>query len=258
MITSHLYPGRSGDKVPSPEIGRDEMLSDTFVAAYQRLYDGFGPAALADGLPFRLEEVNNFFNGGAADVSDTFASALWGLDFMYWWAEHGADGLNFHTGDKVGAGAELRPSKYTAYFTTPDGFAVRPLGYGIAAFNIGRRGHFLPATISNPENLNLSVYSVLGDDKNVYVTIINKEHGAQARAADVSLTTGPTVTDPHMMTLTAPDGNIATKTGVTLGGAGIESDGSWNGTWTALPPAKSGILNVTVPAGSASIIKLAN
>jgi hypothetical protein len=258
LITSHLYPGRAGDKVPSPEIGRDEMLSDSFVTAYQKLYDGFGPAVLADGLSFRLEEVNNFYNGGATDVSDTFASALWGLDFMYWWAEHGADGLNFHTGDKVAAGAELRPSRYTAYFSTTDGFAVRPLGYGIAAFNLARHGRFLPATISNPNDFNVSVYSVLGDDQNVYVTIINKEHGAQGRAASVSLTAGEAVADPHIMTLTVPDGDVAAKTGVTLGGATIGSDGSWNGTWTALPSPNSGILNVTVPAGSASIIKLGN
>jgi len=256
LITTHLYPGRSGDKVPSPEIGRDEMLSDNFVAADKRLYDGFGPATLADGLSYRLEEANNFFNGGASNVSDTFASALWGLDFMYWWAEHGADGLNFHTGDKVAAGAELRPSRYTAYFSTLDGFAVRPLGYGITAFSISGHGRFLSDTIGNPGNLNVSVYSVLGDDNGMYVTIINKEHGAQARAAAVSLTAS-TAIDPRIMTLSVPDGDVSAKMGVTLGGAKIGSDGSWNGAWTAIPPAKSGILNVTVPAGSASIIRLA-
>jgi len=228
------------------------------VIAYQKLYNGFGPATLAEGLSFRLEEVNNFYNGGASDVSDTFASALWGLDFMYWWADHGANGLNFHTGDKVGAGAELRPSRYTAYFSRPDGFAVRPLGYGISAFNLAGHGRFLPATIANPDNLNVSVYSVLGNDKNIYVTIINKEHGAHGRAAGISLTDGMSAIDPQLMALTVPNDDIAAKAGMTLGGAGIQNDGSWNGTWTTLPTAKSGILIVTVPAGSASIIKLAN
>ena len=256
LITAHLYPGRSGDRVPSPEFGRDEMLSGSFLDAYQRLYDGFGAAALADGLPYRLEEVNNFFNGGAANVSDTFASALWGLDFMYWWAQHGADGLNFHTGDKVAAGAELRPSRYTAYFSTPDGFEVRPLGYGIKAFDLAAHGRFLPAAISNPDNLNVSVYPVLGDDKNIYLTVINKEHGSAARAAALSLTDGGSVTDPQLMTLTAPGGDIAAKTGVTLGGAKIQSDGAWTGTWTTLPPAESGILNLTIPPSTAVIIKI--
>ncbi|HTV41590.1 MAG TPA: hypothetical protein VMF08_13495 [Candidatus Sulfotelmatobacter sp.] len=256
LITAHLYPGRSGDRVPSPEFGRDEMLSGGFIAAYQHLYDGFGAAALAAGLPYRLEEVNNFFNGGASNVSDTFASALWGLDFMYWWAQHGADGLNFHTGDKVAAGGDVRPSKYTAYFSAPGGFEVRPLGYGIKAFDIAAHGRFLPAAISNPGNLNVSVYSVLGNDKDIYLTVINKEHGPQAKAAALSVTDGGTVADPQLMTLTVQGGDIAAKTGVTLGGAGIQSDGTWTGAWTSLPPAKSGILNVTIPPSTAGIIKL--
>jgi hypothetical protein len=256
MITAHLYPGRAGDRVPSPEIGRDEMLSNGFITVYQKLYDGFGATAVTDGLPYRLEEVNNFYNGGAMDVSDTFASALWGLDFMYWWAIHGADGINFHTGDKVGAGSELRPSRYTAYFSTPDGFLVRPLGYGIKAFDVGAHGRILPATISNPDNLNVSIYPVLGDDKNIYVTIINKEHAEQAKDANVSLNIGGASTDAQAMSLTVSGGDIAAKTGTTLGGAQIKNDGSWSGKWTDLPPAKNGSLALKIPAASAVIIKL--
>ena len=103
LITEHLYPGGAGGKVPTPEIGRDRMLSAEFTAVDQKLLNGFAPQATALGLPFRLEEVNNFYNGGATNVSNTFAAALWGLDFMYWWAEHGAAGINFHTGDQVAA-----------------------------------------------------------------------------------------------------------------------------------------------------------
>jgi hypothetical protein len=252
LITAHQYPGRSGDKVPSPEIGRDEMLSDTFINAYQKLYSGLGPAAQANGLPYRLEEANNFFNGGALGVSDTFASSLWGLDFMYWWAAHGAAGLNFHTGDKVGAGDELRPSKYTAYFSTPNGFMVRPLGYGIKAFDLGAHGQLLPATITNPDNLNISAYAVLGDDKNIYLTIINKEHGVNAKDASVSLASDSGLGDAQIVSLTNPANDVAAKTGTTLGGAEIKSDGSWNGKWTNLPQTKT----IKIPAASASVIKI--
>lgn len=256
LITTHLYPGRSGEKVASPEIGRDRMLTSDFTDAYQKLYDGFVPAARADGLPYRLEEANNYFNGGAMDVSDTFASALWGLDFMYWWAAHGAAGLNFHTGDKVAAGAELRPSKYTAYFSTPGGFLVRPLGYGIKAFDVGSHGMMVPATISNPDKLNVSVYAVVGDDKNIYVTVINKEHGQAAKDAEVSLTLDSSFTGAQMMALTALNGNITAKTGTTLGGSEISREGSWNGKWTDLASSQTTSVTVKVPAASASIIRL--
>ena len=76
LITEHLYPGGAGGKVPTPEIGRDRMLSAEFTAKYEKLHDGFVPQVISNGLPYRLEEVNNYFNGGATNVSNTFASAL--------------------------------------------------------------------------------------------------------------------------------------------------------------------------------------
>jgi len=256
LITTHLYPGRSGDKVPTPEIGRDQMLEGGFVQTYQKLYDGFVPEAISNDLPYRLEEVNNYFNGGATNVSDTFASALWGLDFMYWWASHSAAGVNFHTGDKVSAGAELRPSRYTAYFSTTNGFLVRPLGYGIKAFDLGGHGRIVPATSSNPQNLNISVYSVLGDDGHLYVTIINKEHGVNARNANVSLAAAAAFDHGQIMSLTAPHGDVASKTGMSLGGAVIETDGSWNGKWAELTRDGTGSFTFEIPAASASVLRL--
>lgn len=210
---------------------------------------------MANALPYRLEEVNNYFNGGAANVSNTFASALWGLDFMWWWAAHDCVGLNFHTGDKVAAGYELRPSKYTAFFSTTNGYLVRPLGYGIAAFKLGRHGKFLPLKISNADNLNLSAYAVLGDDNNLYLTIINKEHGAAARDALV-VPDKMHLASAQTMSLLVPAGNVAATTGETLGGAEIQSDGSWSGIWTTLPTNNLGLFAVNVPAASAVILKL--
>jgi len=197
LITEHLYAGGAGNKVPSPEVGRDRMLSDSFQKAYQKLYDGFVPMALADGLPYRLEEVNNYYNGGATNVSNTFASALWGLDFMYWWAEHHAAGLNFHTGDRVAAGYTLLPSKYTAFFSTTNGYTVRPLGYGIKAFEVGSHGRFVPVKISGGDSLNLRAHAVLGADKNVYLTLINNEHGDAAK--DIHVSFGQNVMNPEMV-----------------------------------------------------------
>jgi hypothetical protein len=254
LITEHLYAGGAGGKVPTPEIGRDRMLSDDFVRAYQKLYDSFVPMALSNGLPYRLEEVNNYFNGGATNVSNTFASSLWGLDFMYWWAEHQSAGVNFHTGDRVAAGNSLQASKYTAFFSTTNGYLVRPLGYGIKAFDLGSHGHLVPAVISGPTNLNLSTYVVLGDDKNLYVTLINKEHGDGARETEARLAgaAGP----GEMISLTQTAGDAGATSGVTLGGAEIKSDGTWSGSWKPLASDKNGTPSVTVPPASAVIVKL--
>ena len=257
LITEHLYPGGAGGKVPTPAIGRDRMLSTNFTQVYEKLYHGFVPMAASNGLPCRLEEVNNYFNGGATNVSNTFAAALWGLDFMYWWAAHGLAGLNFHTGDKVAAGSELHASKYTAFFTATNGFYVRPLGYGIKAFAIGSNGKLLPAVITNAENLNLSLYAVKDEAGHLSLTIINKEHGDGARSATVSIDeTHAFSARGHLMLLTAPAQDPAATEGETLGGGAIENDGSWNGNWTLVEPSSTGTFTVEVPACSAVILKL--
>jgi hypothetical protein len=254
LITEHLYAGGAGNKVPSPEAGRDRMLSDNFTKAYQKLYDSFVPTALADGLPYRLEEVNNYFNGGATNVSNTFASALWGLDFMYWWAEHHAQGLNFHTGDRVAAGYTLLPSKYTAFFSTTNGYVVRPLGYGIKAFDLGGHGRFVPVKLNGGDQSNLRAHAVLGAGKNVYLTLINNEHGDSAK--DIQVTFGQPVAMAEVISLTAPNGDVAATSGVTLGGGEIAADGSWNGKWAPLETRTGSKVTVTVPASSAMVLKL--
>ncbi|HTR43693.1 MAG TPA: hypothetical protein VMH87_18935 [Pseudomonadales bacterium] len=252
LITEHLYPGGSGDRVPTPEIGRDRMLGTNFIHNYQRLYNSFVPMVVSNNLPYRLEEVNNYFNGGATNVSNTFASALWGLDFMYWWAAHGAAGLNFHTGDRVAAGNALRPSKYTAFFSTTNGYTIRPLGYGIKAFSLGAHGQFVPTTISNSDNLNLSIYAVLDDDQHLCLTLINKEHGSEARDAAVSITqNGVSFSHGQIIFLKVPDNDIAATSDVTLGDAQIQNDGTWNGNWSLLNSS-----TVMVPAATAAIIRL--
>jgi len=260
LITEHLYPGGAGNKVPTPEIGRNRMLandaSNSFPRVYQRLYDSFVPMAISNDLPYRLEEVNNYFNGGATNVSNTFAASLWGLDFMYWWAEHHAAGVNFHTGDRVAAGYTLLPSKYTAYFSTTNGYIVRPLGYGIKAFDLGSHGKCVTTKISGESGLNFSTYTVLGDDKNIYVTLINKEHGDNARAANITLNVDANFTQGEIISLTQSAGDIAATSGVTLGGVEIEHNGNWPGTWKTIHAAKTGSFSVTVPATSATIVRL--
>ncbi len=47
------------------------------------------------GIQYRLTESNDYL-GGVPGGSNSFASALWALDYMHWWAEHGASGVNFH------------------------------------------------------------------------------------------------------------------------------------------------------------------
>jgi hypothetical protein len=255
LITEHLYAGGAAGKLPSAEVGRDRMLSGEFIKVYEKLHDGFVPAARAVGLPYRLEEVNSYFNGGALDASDTFAAALWGLEFMHWWAAHDAAGLDFHTGDRVSMNGEVSAPRYATFMSAADGFTIRPLAYAFKAFDFAGHGRVVPVTLNNAAGVNLSAYATLADDGSVALTLINKEHGATARDAVVTLT-GLDPKSGKIILLHSPGGDVALKEGVTLGGAAIEKTGRWNGTWQALPSVPvNGSRLIHVPAASATVIQ---
>lgn len=261
IITSHLYAGGAGDKVATPESGREQMLSNRFLQTYQKLFDGFVPFAVSNGLPYRLEEANSFYNAGAAGVSDTFASALWSLDFMCWWAEHGAAGVNFHTGDQVAAGPILRPANYAVFLSCTNGYRTRPVGYGLKAFNLMAGGSVLPMTITNPRGVNLSAYAVLGTNDSVFVTLINKEHGAGAKNLKVQINPAAGhLPERQVMFLTAPNNDISATAGQTLGGGEISDSGEFSGRWQALQPAANNpddkSCTVELPPASAAIVML--
>jgi len=122
-VTQHYYVGgcfcwnSGGHKVyllPTPAI--EDMLSGEWVdnhtgsegphlstgpygfepyTPYLWLYSHNLQPVLNDNLAYRLTESNDFL-GGVDGASNAFASALWALDYMHWWAAHGAAGVNFH------------------------------------------------------------------------------------------------------------------------------------------------------------------
>jgi len=131
---------------------------------------------------------------------------------------------------------------------------VRPLGYGIKAFDLGGHGKFVPVKLSGAEQLNVRAHAVLGADKNVYLTLINNEHGEAAK--DIQMTFVQPVSMAEAISLTAPNGDVAATWGVTLGGGEIAADGSWNGKWKTLEAGSGSKVTVTVPATSAMVLKL--
>jgi hypothetical protein len=253
LLTAHLYPGGAGGRVPVPEVGRDKMLSGEFETTYQKVATLI-PAAASNNLPLRLEESNNFFNGGSKDVSDTYAASLWGLDFLWWWASHGAAGVNFHTGNGVAAGDNFVHCKYTAYYVTPEGCTVQPLGYGIKAFALGVGGRIVPVSV-NTTDPGLRAYASL-DEGALRVTLINRTYGAIARPCDVTLDV-PGINGPaQSLCLVSPGGNVASKVGITLGGASILRDCTWQGKWTPLTPQGKDQLQLLVPPATAMIVQV--
>jgi hypothetical protein len=55
-------------------------------------------ASAVAGVPFRMTEGNSCYGGGKPGVSDAYAAALWGADYMLKLAANGYAGVNLHGG----------------------------------------------------------------------------------------------------------------------------------------------------------------
>ncbi len=244
-ITEHFYVGGAGRGVTAPN-GIEAILSTGWVAANQTLYDKMAVPVFSAGMPLRFTEANDHYSGGVPGASDTFAGALWALDFLHWWAVHGVSGVDFHNTQWV-----------VNDVITPDSeghLTINPKGYGLRAFELGRQGRSARITLSNADNLSLTAYAV-DAPKNQFVTVINKEHGLGARSARVSIMVPGFSGQTEVMYLNSPNSNVTAKSAVTLGGASIDAGHTWHGQWAVLK--KSGpSCTVTVPAASAAIVKL--
>lgn len=252
-VTQHLYPGGNGKAVTATDAAaqRARILSPDFAEHYKKLEEAFVPAVTKAHMQYRMEETNSFYNSGAEDVSNTFASALWAVNYLYWWAEHGSQGVNFHTGDFVAAGPVQRTCWYGIFHTQPDGkYEIRPIAYAMKAFALGSKGTLVPVSGLQSRS-DVNAYAVVNHDAHtLYVTLVN----AGKTEATITVNPGTKYRGAEAMALTAPEDNIAATTGVTLGGGAIGADGLWNGRWSG-EGLHHGQLRVAVPADSALIVK---
>jgi lysophospholipase L1-like esterase len=245
-IAQHYYPGAQPGRM-SAQKAIDAMLSAAWVTKkYPWLYKHNLAPVLAVGLPYRLTESNDYL-GGVKDASDAFASALWALDYLHWWAAHGCAGVNFHNKSWL--------LTDTVYLDAAGNYQIHPKAYGIKAFEMGSRGYIQPLTISNSNGLNLTAYAV-GDTNQLCVTIINKEHGRGAREASVTIDGGEAGVSAAAMFLIAPNGDAGATIGVTLGGAAITNNTPWNGQWIALGQLTNSQCTLKLPAASAVVVAL--
>ena len=273
-LTQHYYVGGGPGKTSEAQ-AISNMLSPEWVQGtapgsqprgttytpYPWFYENHLAPVAAAGLRYRLTEANDYL-GGVPGASNGFASALWALDFLHWWAAHGAAGMNFHNKQWLDTDT-IVPDP-----AAPGRFAVTPKGYGITAFTLGSAGQVTPVELGNPGGINLTAYWVAGAGED-YVTIINKTHGAQAADAAVTIAppgpgrgaeggagAGAGLQGAEVVTLAGGEPGDATGSTATLGGAAITGAAPWDGGWTPLPADPGAGISLTVPAATAAVVRL--
>jgi len=209
LLTHHYY--RANGKLPTSTIGL--MLSPD--ARLTGLLRALKDAARSGSIPlgFRLAEANSFYNGGAPHVSDSFASALWVIDFLFQCAESGASGVNLHGG---GESPGYTPIADDSRLVRD----VRPEYYGMLLFSMAAQGSIMRAIVSGTDP-SLSAWAVSGRDDSERVVLINKSEGEVIVDVEVP-------SNYHSATLLPlTGGSLEAEKATLLGGSAITADGSW-------------------------------
>ena len=180
------------------------------------------------GTPFRINEVNSFYGGGKRGVSDTYASALWCLDYMLVLASHGCDGVNLETDvNQLGW-----ISHYSPIVHEPSGkCTARPEYYALLAFGMAAKGDLLKIDLDK-QTINLTAYATRPEDQSIWLVAVNKDG---SRDAELKVGLPGVYARAEAFWLKAPGAQSTNE--VTLAGTQVAADGRW----TPGPPNEASI-----------------
>ena len=227
------------------------------------------PAARGAKLPFRMTEGNSCYRGGKPGVSDAFASALWGGDYMLHLASLGCAGVNFHgggarqiraaLGDHLPGAASAKDAEaprsgtyYTPIAGDPaTGHVAQPVFYGMLLANRFAGSTLFECEIEAP-GVNVTAYATHTRD-GIGVALFNKD---ATQNLLIGIPWNQPVRQACVWRLTAPA--LDSTTGVTLAGAEIHAGEAWRPREEeALKPEK-GSLRLNLPHASATLVWLSS
>ena len=248
MLTQHYYVAKADTDTTTNHKQIVTMLSAEKLSKVSADAVSLVNCAKSSKIPFRMSETNSLYHGGQWGVSNTFASALWALDYMYKLAEDSCAGVNIHGG---------LDGPYTVFSKYDNNYRANPIAYGILAFQVGSKGKFIASTVIN-DKINLDSYSVRDSLKNTYTTIINKDTLKDAIIMLEVRDSSYHRADSNYMSaeyLQLSSASLRDTTTVTLGGQVVTSSGTI-GPYTWLSSTiTSHMAQIPVPKGSAVVIR---
>lgn len=240
LITQHYYRGSGLSSTATVE---DLILSDSKLS---NCLDNLRTCSSSAAVPFRIAECNSYYDGGAASVSNTYASTLWSLDFLFACAQGGSTGVNLHGGGNV----SYTPIADAAGQVT----GVRPEFYGLVLFSLVGTGKLLPASLSGAGDATAYVVQSATGDLNI--VIVNKD----AQNLQTTLQLPRSVSSASLLCLTQSTGasspDISETSGVTIQGSAISSNARFVPAASYALATSGSEVTCYVPAKSAVLIKV--
>jgi hypothetical protein len=251
LVTVHNYPlttcnGRT--------VTLDQLLAPELMDRYNQQVKPLVAGADERGLPIALAETNSASCGGMPGVSNAFAAALWGLDYMFSSAQDGFSMINFHSSYRPG-GSSYNPVDTYGREDASHHWEYRniaqPLYYGMYLFARYASGnHLLTASIETRSNIRAYAVTpcatcavnvfVINEDLHASGQVRVRVEDRQGRAS-LLLLNGPS------LSARAPD--------VRLGGVQFDSQGNLPAPQeSSLQPDAQGNYTFALPNSSAALL----
>jgi hypothetical protein len=238
MLTQHYYRASQADPIATADflISPDPQLAGqlaTLNAGAQQL-----------GIPYRMSECNSFYDGGAPGVSNSYASSLWVIDFLFDIALGGGIGVNMHGGGNAPGYTPIEDHSGAV-------IEARPEYYGLLLFSLAGTGTLLQTQLS-AGNIDATAYAVQSASGGLNVIVVNKD---MLQNLTLTIETTRNIQAATLQIMTAP--NLGSLSGVTIQGATVNSDGSFApadactltpaGTQTtcSIPALSAGLISIT-------------
>lgn len=203
----------------------------------------------------RFSETSSAATGTSdtTNVSHTFVSALWALEYLYTLATNDVNGVNFHSsGGSVYSAIDWGPN------ATVPAYRIAPIYYGLLTFVDGAKtGRLLTVTpTTSATNPRASYFATSSDDgKTVKVTLINK---------DFTNTINASVNIPSISIDAASYQTLRPRTSrydfaadVFYASAQVAGDGTFTkGAPTAITPSSSTGFTITLAPMTATVVTI--
>lgn len=244
-IGQHYYPMGCGLGGRTPAAFAQTMLSAAQTAKEVAFFSAAAQAAVAAHASLRLSETNTACGGGAPGVSDSYASALWVIDYLLTGVEHGVSGFNFH------GGLDTSCQGYTPLCQVwGNEYAAQPIYYGMLFAHLLGAGQLTPVTVASPSRgANVTAFALKPLNGGGLRLMVENLTGS---AAVVTLRVGSAASSATVLHLTGP--SLLATSGVSIQGARVAADGSLRPGRPDTVKCSSGSCPVTLAPYSAAIV----
>jgi hypothetical protein len=245
-FSQHYYPLGCPSHPDTPATLVRTLLSSGFAAREATRFNGYAAETRMAGAPLIMSETNSACHSGITGVSNSYASALWVIDYLLTGAEHGVTEMNISTG------LNSQCTGYTV-FCKGNGYSYRPqpIYYGMLFTHLLGTGHIDQVRIAkSSSSAHLTAFAVRAPGGGLRLMVENLS-GVKAK---VTLGVGRYRGKASILRLTGPS-PLATS-GVRIQGAAVGNSGSIRFGRAVTARCTSGGCPVTLNPYSAAVIKV--